>query len=108
MAPTDSAARSCSSLRSVYLIGTALSAFSWNFWSYAFFRALTGAGFGGEYAAINSAIDELIPARVRGPVDFIIYGSYLVGAARGAAATLVQLDPSRIPIWIGCRFVYVN
>src|SRR5437870_12114174 len=53
----------------VYLIGTALSAFSWNFASYAFFRALTGAGIGGEYAAINSAIDELIPARVRGRVD---------------------------------------
>ena len=50
----------------VYLIGTALSAFSWNFASYAFFRAVTGAGIGGEYAAINSAIDELIPARVRG------------------------------------------
>src|SRR6266446_5634982 len=49
----------------VYLIGTALSAFSWNFASYAFFRALTGAGIGGEYAAINSAIDELIPARPR-------------------------------------------
>src|ERR671937_252552 len=67
----------------VYLIGTALSAFSWNFWSYAFFRAVTGAGIGGEYAAINSAIDELIPARVRGRVDLIINGSYWVGAALG-------------------------
>ena len=67
----------------VYLIGTALSAFSWNFWSYAFFRAITGAGIGGEYAAINSAIDELIPARVRGRVDLIINGSYWVGAAMG-------------------------
>ena len=54
---------------SVYLVGTALSAFSWNFASYALFRAITGAGIGGEYAAINSAIDELIPARVRGRVD---------------------------------------
>jgi MFS family permease len=59
----------------VYLVGTALSAFSWNFWSYAFFRAVTGAGIGGEYAAINSAIDELIPARVRGRVDLMINGS---------------------------------
>ena len=69
----------------VYLIGTALSGFSWNFWSYAMFRAITGAGIGGEYAAINSAIDELIPARVRGRVDLIINGSYWVGAAMGAS-----------------------
>ena len=91
----------------VYLIGTALSAFSWNFWSYAFFRALTGAGIGGEYAAINSAIDELIPARVRGRVDLIINGSYWVGAALGAAATLFLLDPTRIPIWLGWRLAFV-
>jgi MFS family permease len=90
----------------VYLIGTALSAFSWNFWSYAFFRAVTGAGIGGEYAAINSAIDELIPARVRGRVDLIINGSYWVGAALGAAATLVLLDPHRVPIWLGWRFAF--
>src|SRR5262249_47380377 len=62
----------------VYLIGTALSALSWNFWSYALFRAVTGAGIGGEYAAINSAIDELIPARVRGRVDLMINGSYWI------------------------------
>jgi MFS family permease len=90
----------------VYLIGTALSALSWNFWSYAFFRAVTGAGIGGEYAAINSAIDELIPARVRGRVDLIINGSYWVGAALGAAATLVLLDPRRIPIWLGWRCAF--
>jgi MFS family permease len=90
----------------VYLTGTALSAFSWNFWSYAFFRAVTGAGIGGEYAAINSAIDELIPARVRGRVDLIINGSYWVGAALGAAATLVLLDPRRIPIWLGWRCAF--
>jgi MFS family permease len=90
----------------VYLLGTALSAFSWNFWSYAFFRALTGAGIGGEYAAINSAIDELIPARVRGRVDLIINGSYWVGAALGAAATLVLLDPGRIPVWLGWRCAF--
>jgi MFS family permease len=90
----------------VYLIGTALSAFSWNFWSYALFRAVTGAGIGGEYAAINSAIDELIPARVRGRVDLIINGSYWVGAALGATATLVLLDPRRIPIWLGWRCAF--
>src|SRR5437016_5853201 len=90
----------------VYLVGTALSALSWNFWSYALFRAITGAGIGGEYAAINSAIDELIPARVRGRVDLIINGSYWVGAAMGAAATLVLLDPRYIPIWLGWRFAF--
>jgi len=90
----------------VYLVGTALSAFSWNFASYAFFRALTGAGIGGEYAAINSAIDELIPARVRGRVDLMINGSYWVGAAIGSAATLVLLDPERFPISLGWRFAF--
>src|SRR5213594_3324157 len=90
----------------VYLIGTALSALSWNFWSYAFFRAVTGAGIGGEYAAINSAIDELIPARVRGRVDLIINGSYWICAAIGAAATLVLLDPRYMPIWLGWRCAF--
>ena len=67
----------------VYLAGTALSGFAWNFWSYAIFRAITGAGIGGEYAAINSAIDELIPARVRGQVDLGINATYWLGAALG-------------------------
>jgi MFS family permease len=90
----------------VYLIGTALSAFSWNFWSYALFRAVTGAGIGGEYAAINSAIDELIPARVRGRVDLIINGSYWIGAAIGAGATLVLLNPRYFPTWLGWRCAF--
>src|ERR1051326_5472001 len=90
----------------VYLVGTALSAFSWSFGSYAVFRALTGAGIGGEYAAINSAIDELIPARVRGRVDLIINGSYWVGAALGALGTLILLDPARFPIWLGWRLAF--
>ena len=90
----------------VYLIGTALSGFSWSFASYAFFRALTGAGIGGEYAAINSAIDELIPARVRGRVDLMINGSYWLGAALGAGATLVLLDPRRLPVWLGWRCAF--
>jgi MFS family permease len=90
----------------VYLIGTALSAFSWNFWSYALFRAITGAGIGGEYAAVNSAIDELIPARVRGRVDLIINGSYWIGAALGAAGTLVLLNPNFVPIWLGWRCAF--
>jgi MFS family permease len=90
----------------VYLIGTALSAFSWSFASYAAFRALTGAGIGGEYAAINSAIDELIPARVRGRVDLMINGSYWVGAALGSGATIVLLNPRWLPIWLGWRCAF--
>jgi len=90
----------------VYLTGTAVSAFSWNFASYAFFRALTGAGIGGEYAAINSAIDELIPARVRGRVDLMINGSYWIGAALGAAATIILLNPRYLPTWLGWRFAF--
>ena len=81
----------------VYLVATALTATSWNFASYAFFRMLTGAGIGGEYAAINSAIDELIPARVRGRVDLMINGSYWIGAALGAGGTLWLLDPRASP-----------
>jgi MFS family permease len=83
-----------------------LTAFSWSFASYAFFRALTGAGIGGEYAAINSAIDELIPARVRGRVDLMINGSYWVGAAMGSGATIVLLDPRYLPLWLGWRLAF--
>ncbi len=87
----------------VYLAGVALSALSWNFSSFAFFRAVTGAGIGGEYAAINSAIDELMPARLRGRIDLIVNGSYWLGAAAGAAATLVLLDPAFLPVDLGWR-----
>src|ERR1700682_1584330 len=90
----------------VYLVATGLTAFSWSFASYAFFRALTGAGIGGEYAAINSAIDELIPARVRGRVDLMINGCYWVGGALGSAATIVLLDPRRLPVWLGWRCAF--
>ena len=90
----------------VYLAATALTAFSWNFASYAFFRALTGAGIGGEYAAINSAIDELIPARFRGRVALMINGSYWIGAALGSGATLVLLDPRWLPVHLGWRLAF--
>ncbi|MFN2509010.1 MAG: MFS transporter [Chthoniobacterales bacterium] len=90
----------------VYLAATALSAFSWNFASYAVFRALTGAGIGGEYAAINSAIDELIPARFRGRVALMINGSYWVGAALGAVATVLLLDPRWLPVDLGWRLAF--
>src|SRR5438067_3740698 len=60
----------------LYLMATAATALSWDFWSFALFRALTGAGIGGEYAAINSAIQELIPARFRGRTDLAVNGSF--------------------------------
>src|SRR4051794_7983627 len=68
----------------VYLVFTVATAFAWNFWSFALFRILAGAGIGGEYAAINSAIDELIPARVRGRVALAINGSWWLGTAFAA------------------------
>jgi MFS family permease len=87
----------------VYLSGTLLTAFSWNLWSFALFRAITGAGIGGEYSAINSAIDELIPARLRGRIDIFINGSYWIGAALGSGATLVLLNPNILPVDLGWR-----
>ena len=87
----------------IYLTGTLLTAFSWDLLSLACFRWITGFGIGGEYAAINSAIDELIPARVRGRVNLIINGSFWVGAAAGSAATVVLLDPRVLPIDVGWR-----
>jgi len=68
----------------VYLVFTVASGLAWNFWSLAIFRILAGAGIGGEYAAINSAIDELIPARVRGRVALAISGSWWFGTAAAA------------------------
>jgi MFS family permease len=87
----------------VYLVAAFLTAFSWDFWSFAIFRFFTGAGIGGEYSAINSAIDELIPARVRGHVDLAINGTFWLGAAIGSLATLVLLDPNVLPIDLGWR-----
>jgi MFS family permease len=91
----------------VYLIGTACSALAWNFWSFALLRFVTGTGIGGEYAAINSAIDELIPARVRGRVDLIINATYWVGAALGALATILLLNMQVIPPTKGWRFAFL-
>jgi MFS family permease len=88
----------------VYLTGVMLSALSWNFWSFATFRALTGLGIGGEYAAINSAIDELIPARYRGRVDLMVNGSFWLGAALGSGASLLFLDPKLFTVDFGWRF----
>ena len=90
----------------VYLTAAALTACAWNFTSYAAFLALAGAGIGGEYAAINSAIDELIPARLRGTVDLIINSTYWAGAILGSVATVILLNPDLIPEWLGWRISF--
>ncbi|MEP7152915.1 MAG: MFS transporter, partial [Nitrospira sp.] len=90
----------------LYLAATVLTAFSWNLWSFMFFRFLTGAGIGGEYAAINSAIDELIPARTRGHTDLAINGSWWLGTAVGALLTIVLLNPLLIPEYLGWRLCF--
>ena len=91
----------------VYLLATAATAFSWNLWSFLLFRFITGAGIGGEYAAINSTIQELIPARVRGWTDLVINGSFWVGAALGAVAAIVLLDPAVIDPEHGWRAAFL-
>lgn len=87
----------------LYLGATLLTALAWDWPSFALFRFLTGAGIGGEYAAINSAIDELIPARVRGRTNLIINSGYWLGTALGAGASLVFLDPRVFAIDLGWR-----
>ncbi|HLK41991.1 MAG TPA: MFS transporter [Thermoleophilia bacterium] len=87
----------------VYLIATTSTAFSHSFLEFALARFFTGAGIGGEYSAINSAIDELIPARVRGWIDLAINGSYWIGTAAGAAASVVLLNPRYFALDTGWR-----
>jgi len=89
-----------------YLAFTALTALSWNLWSFALFRALTGMGIGGEYAAINSTIDELIPSRRRGWVDLSVNGTYWLGTILGSALSLVLLDPAVIDQRFGWRIAF--
>ena len=91
---------------SVYLVATLLTALTFDFRTFALCRLLTGFGIGGEYAAINSAIDELIPARVRGFVDLAINGSFWIGAAAGAALSIVLLEPGRFGPDIGWRLAF--
>jgi len=91
----------------IYLAATAATGLSWDSWSFVVFRFLTGAGIGGEYTAINSTIQELIPARFRGWTDLLINGSFWLGAAMGAGGSLVLLDPAFIDPAIGWRLAFL-
>ncbi|WP_375412090.1 MFS transporter [uncultured Bradyrhizobium sp.] len=92
----------------LYLTATAATALSWSVASYALFRFLTGAGIGGEYTAINSTIQELVPARYRGWTDLVINGSFWIGAAMGAVSAIVLLDPDVIGPDLGWRLAYLT
>ena len=90
----------------VYLLATVATAFAFAPWYFFLCRFFTGAGIGGEYAAINSAIDELIPARNRGQVDITINGSYWVGAALGGLAAILLLNTAIFPADLGWRLAF--
>jgi MFS family permease len=90
----------------VYLIFTFLTAFSWDFWSFVFFRFFAGTGIGGEYSAIYSAVDELIPARFRGQVALAISGSYWIGTIMGSGLSIVLLNENIIDQYYGWRISF--
>lgn len=89
-----------------YASATAATAFSWNFFTFILFRFVTGMGIGGEYAAINSAVDEFIPSKVRGTVDLIVNGTFWIGAAVGSVAALVLLSGKLLPPDTGWRAAF--
>jgi MFS family permease len=92
----------------LYLTATAATALSWGVASYSLFRFLTGAGIGGEYTAINSTIQELVPARYRGWTDLVINGSFWVGAALGSVSAIILLDPKWFDVDLGWRLAYLT
>jgi MFS family permease len=91
----------------VYLVATICTGLSWDFTSFALFRFVTGAGIGGEYAAINSAVQEFVPARRRGQTDLIVNGSFWVGAALGALGSIVVLNPHLFAPDVGWRLAFI-
>jgi MFS family permease len=90
----------------IFMAGTVLTAFAMNFWWFIACRIITGAGVGGEYSAIHSAVDELIPARVRGAVDLVIGGSFWIGTILGSLASLLLLDKALFPADVGWRISF--
>lgn len=91
----------------LYIVSAAATAASWDFASFCVFRFLTGAGIGGEYSAVNSTIQELIPARFRGQTDIAINGSFWIGGGLGAAGSIVLLDPAYINVEFGWRLAFL-
>jgi MFS family permease len=89
-----------------YLVSTLLTAFAWDFWSFAMFRMLAGAGIGGEYSAVNSAIDELIPSARRGVADIAINGSWWIGTLIGSLVSIPLLNGRFIPPSLGWRLAF--
>lgn len=87
----------------LYLVASGLGGLTFNLWSLLIFRFLAGMGIGGEYTAINSAIDELIPSHYRGRVDIAVNGTYWAGAMIGAVSSIFLLDPRLLPINVGWR-----
>jgi MFS family permease len=90
----------------VYLVGAAAAGLAPNMWVFLVFRFISGMGIGGEYSAVNSAIDELIPGKHRGRVDLAINGTYWAGAALGAVASSILLDTDRFGQNIGWRIAF--
>lgn len=91
----------------LYLVSAAATALSWNLASFCVFRFLTGAGIGGEYSAVNSTIQEMIPARYRGWTDLVVNGSFWIGGALGAASSIFLLDPAYFSPEIGWRLAFL-
>ncbi|MDQ2858732.1 MAG: MFS transporter, partial [Candidatus Eremiobacteraeota bacterium] len=89
-----------------YLVATLLTAMSWDLWSFVVFRFLTGLGIGGEYSAINSTIDELIPSARRGWVDLAINGTFWFGAILGSGASIALLNPNLVDQHYGWRIAF--
>src|SRR5215204_4236254 len=90
----------------IFLAGSVLTAFSMSISWFIACRIITGAGVGGEYSAIHSAVDELIPARVRGWVDLVIGGSYWIGTILGSLASLLLLDEDLFAADLGWRLAF--
>ncbi|MBJ7602755.1 MAG: MFS transporter [Candidatus Dormibacteraeota bacterium] len=91
----------------IYLVASGLGGFSFNLWSLLLCRFVAGTGIGGEYTAINSAIDELIPSHYRGRVDIAVNGTYWAGAMIGAAASIFLLNPAIFGINVGWRIGFL-